>query len=84
MNALVHTVGRASTPVYRRQTPTLLQLIGGSIWRALEAVGHRRAARELGQLANRWALFDPALAHSLRDASRSETRLADELQGGRA
>jgi len=84
MNALVHTVGRADTPVYRRLTPTLLQAIGGSIWRALEAVGHRRAARELDQLASRWAVFDPALSQSLRDASCSETRLADALQGGRA
>lgn len=84
MNAIAHTVGRADAPVYRRQTPTLLQAIGGSIWRALEAVGHRRAARELDQLASRWAVFDPALAHDLREASRSETRLADTLQGGRA
>ncbi len=84
MNALAHTVGHADTPSYRRHTPTLLQAIGRSIWRALEAVGHRRAARELSQLANRWTVFDPALAHNLREASRSETRLADELQGGRA
>lgn len=83
MNAVAHTAGRADTPAYRRQTPTLLQALGGSIWRAFEAVGHRRAARELDQLASRWALFDPALAHDLREASRSETRVADELQGSR-
>lgn len=84
MNAVAHTVGHADTPVYRRRTPTLLQAVGRSIWNALEAVGHRRAARELGQLANRWALFDPALADGLREASRSETRLADALQGARS
>jgi hypothetical protein len=84
MNTLAHTVGQADTPVYRRHSPTLLQVVGRSIWRSLEAVGHRRAARELDQLANRWSVFDPALAHELREAGRSETHLADELQGGRA
>ena len=84
MNAFAHTVGHADTPVYRRRTPTLLQVIGRTVWRSLEAVGHRRAARELDQLANRWTVFDPALAHDLREASRSETRLADRLMGGRA
>ena len=48
MNAFAHTVGHADTPVYRRRTPTLLQVIGRTVWRSLEAVGHRRAARELG------------------------------------
>lgn len=84
MNTLAHAVGHADTPVYRRRTPTLLQVIGRSIWRSLEAVGHRRAARELDQLASRWTVFDPVLAHELREASRSEALLADELQGGRA
>jgi hypothetical protein len=84
MNTLAHTVGHADTPVYRRHTPTLLQVIGRSIWRSLEAVGHRRAARELDQLASRWTVYDPALARELREASRNETRLADELQGGNA
>jgi hypothetical protein len=80
MNAVAHAAGGA----YRRHSPTLLQVIGSSIWRSLEAVGHRRAARELAQVANRWALFDPALAHDLREAARNERQLADELQGERA
>lgn len=80
MNTLTHTTGPAA---YRRHTPTLLQTIGRSIWRSFEAVGHRRAARELALLANRWEIFDPALAHDLREAGRNETRVADELQGNR-
>lgn len=81
MNTLTHTAGTAplaeAAGDYRRRTPTLLQTIGGSIWRSLEAVGHRRAARELALLADRWALFDPALASELRAASRAETGQAD-------
>lgn len=83
MNAVAHTAGHAVSG-YRRHSPTLLQAIGRSIWDSFEAVGHRRAARELAQVANRWALFDPALAHDLREAARNERQLADELQGGRA
>jgi hypothetical protein len=59
---------------YQRQTPTLLQAVGHSIWRALEAAGQRRAARELLDLAQRWEPFDPALARQLREASRYDTR----------
>jgi hypothetical protein len=61
------------TSPYRRLTPTLLQAIGQSIWRALEAAGQRRAAHELRQLAERWEPFDPALAQQLRDASRHDS-----------
>lgn len=83
MNAFAHTAGHAGGG-YRRHAPTLLQVIGSSIWRSVKAVGHRRAARELAQVANRWALSDPTLAQDLREAARNECRLADELQGGRA
>jgi hypothetical protein len=69
MSAFVHRKGSPTSP-YRRLTPTLLQVVGQSIWRALEAAGQRRAARELLQLAERWEPFDPALARQLRDASR--------------
>jgi hypothetical protein len=58
---------------YKRQTPTLLQVVGQSIWRALEASGQRRAAQELRQLAERLEPFDPALAQQLREASRHNT-----------
>lgn len=58
---------------YKRQTPTLWQVIGQSIWRALEARGQRRAASELRQLAERWQTIDPALAQQLREASRHDT-----------
>ena len=54
---------------YRRTTPTLLQTIGGALWASLEAVGERRARRELELLARRWAPFDPELAAQLRRAA---------------
>jgi hypothetical protein len=60
-------VPAAST--YRRTTPTLLQTIGAALWATLEAVGQRRAQRELDLLARRWAPFDPELASRLRQAA---------------
>jgi hypothetical protein len=66
MSALTHAAG---TPVYRRQTPTLLQVVGSAVWRALEEVGRRRAAAELTLLAGRHAPFDPELARTLRLAA---------------
>jgi hypothetical protein len=56
---------------YQRQTPTLWQAIGRSIWRALEQSGQRRAQRELRELAQRQAPFDPALAQQLFAAAQS-------------
>jgi hypothetical protein len=58
---------------YKRQTPTLWQVIGQEIWRALESSGQRHAARDLRQLAERWKTIDPALAQQLREASRHDT-----------
>ena len=58
---------------YKRQTPTLLQAIGQSIWRALEAAGRRRAAPELQRLAQHWESIDPVIAKQLRDAGRFDT-----------
>lgn len=58
---------------YKRQTPTLWQAIGQSIWRALEVAGQRRAAPELRRLAERWESIDPALAKQFRDATRFDT-----------
>ena len=55
---------------YKRQTPTLWQAIGQSIWHALEVAGQRRAAPELRRLAQRWQSIDPALAQQFRDAAR--------------
>jgi hypothetical protein len=36
------------------------------VWRALEAQGERRAARELRSVAQRWDRTDPARARALR------------------
>jgi hypothetical protein len=72
MSALGLRVPSVESP-YKRQTPTLWQVIGQSIWRGLEASGQRRAARELRQLAERWQTIDPALAQQLREASRHDT-----------
>ena len=79
MNTLAHPSADAASP-YRRATPTLLQAVGerlgGSVagvaravWRALETAGERRAARELDDLARRWATYDPELAAHLRRAT---------------
>jgi hypothetical protein len=64
----------APAPSYKRQTPTLLQAIGRSVWDALAATGQRRAARELRELAQRWASIDAAVAQQLREASHHDTR----------
>jgi hypothetical protein len=73
MSAVVQRAApRASS--YKRQTPTLWQAIGHSIWDTLAATGQRRAARELRELAQRWESIDPAVAKQLREASRYDTR----------
>ena len=72
MNVVNHSLASADSP-YKRQTPTLLQALGQSIWRALEAAGRRRAAPELRRLAERWESIDPALAAQFRDARRFDT-----------
>ena len=74
MSALRLPAPSADSP-YKRQTPTLLQSIGSSVWRALEAAGQRRAAHELRLLAERREPFDPELAHQLREASRHNAGL---------
>jgi hypothetical protein len=58
---------------YTRQTPSLLRIVGQSIWDTLEAAGRRRATRELRQLAQRWESLDPELAQQFREASRYDT-----------
>ena len=52
----------------------LTQHIGRPIWRALEGVGQRRAARDLRQMAQRYEAFDATMARTLREASRFDTR----------
>ncbi len=73
MSALSQNPAALGSP-YKRQTPTLLQALGHSIWSALEGAGQRRAARELRELAQRWQSIDPALAQQLLQASRHDTR----------
>jgi hypothetical protein len=73
MTTLNHRSTSVRSP-YKRQTPTLLQAIGRSIWRALEDAGRRRAAPELQRLAQHWEAIDPALAQQFRDARRFDTR----------
>jgi hypothetical protein len=43
---------------------------GAAIWRALQAVGHRRAEREIGLLLQQWDVSQPELAKQLREALR--------------
>jgi hypothetical protein len=73
MTAVVQQAARLASP-YKRQTPTLLQAIGRSIWDALAANGQRRAARELREMAQRWESIDAAIARQLREASRYDSR----------
>ena len=73
MSTVVHCAAALPSP-YQRQTPTLLQAIGHSIWDALAATGHRRAARELREMAQRWETIDATVAQQLREASRHDTR----------
>jgi hypothetical protein len=73
MNAIVARAARLGSS-YKRQTPTLLQAIGRSIWDAMAASGQRRASRELLEIAQRWESIDPAVAQQLREASRHDTR----------
>lgn len=71
MSAAALTNGRHARAAYRRQTPSVWQAIGQAVWGAFEAAGRRRAARELNELARRWAHIDPALAAQLRAAAHS-------------
>ena len=73
MSAFVQQAAPCASP-YKRQTPTLLQAIGRTIWDALSATGQRRAARELREQAQRWESIDAAVAQQLREASRHDTR----------
>jgi hypothetical protein len=54
---------------YRRSTPMLLESMGRAIWRTLESIGQRRAARELLAAAERYASSNPALARLLRESA---------------
>jgi hypothetical protein len=73
MTAVVQRAAPLASP-YKRQTPTLLQAIGRSIWDALAANGQRRATRELREMAQRWESIDAAIARQLREASRYDSR----------
>jgi hypothetical protein len=73
MSALSDHAGRADGSTYRRMTPTLIEVIGRSIWRALKRAGRRRAAHELLRLAAQHEPFDPALARLLREGSQFDT-----------
>ena len=73
MTAFVQRAASLASP-YKRQTPTLLQAIGRSIWDSLAANGQRRAARELREMAQRWESIDASVARQLREASRYDTR----------
>jgi hypothetical protein len=44
--------------------------IGRAVWRALEAHGQRRSAREMLALAERWEHTNPTLARELRSHAR--------------
>jgi hypothetical protein len=44
------------------------------LWRALEAIGERRAANELHRLARQCEAFDPERARLLRDAAGNRHR----------
>lgn len=73
------TVGPAS-PLGAR-----LRSAARSVWKALEEAGHRRAARELGLLAQWHARGDPALAAQLRLAAAELASGPDRqrAEGGR-
>ena len=69
MSAWIDQSAPAGGSTYRRTTPTLIRIIGRSIWRALEREGQRRAQRALRAAAARYEPFDPLLACRLREAS---------------
>jgi hypothetical protein len=70
----------AGGSTYRRRTPTLIRIIGRSIWRALEREGQLRAQRALRAAAARYETSDPALALQLREASQFDfDRRVEEL-----
>jgi len=53
-----------------RTASTALAHIGHAIWRAVERMGHLRAASELQRLAACYEYSNPELAAQLRKASR--------------
>jgi hypothetical protein len=69
MSPSIDQIKSAGGSTYRRATPTLIQIIGRSIWRALERHGQLRAQRALRAAAARYHTFDPVLARQLREAS---------------
>ena len=69
---------------YHRGSPMLLESIGLAIWRTLERVGQRRAARELLAAAKRYATTNPALARQLRESCEPVSQHAREAAEVRA
>jgi hypothetical protein len=69
-----------NAPLARRRAsqPLLAPLrdFGQALWLGLQRVGQRRAAHELEQLANHYALHDPVLARQLRAAAEECRRAA--------
>jgi hypothetical protein len=80
MSAATVTTPRHPAAAYRRQTPSVWQAVGRAIWSTFEAAGQRRAARELNELARRWAPIDPVLAAQMRAAARSTSTDIKELE----
>jgi hypothetical protein len=73
MTRMFDQAARVDGSTYRRMTPTVIEVIGRSIWRALKRAGRTRAARELMAQAARHEPFDPGLARRLREAALFDT-----------
>jgi S-adenosylmethionine:diacylglycerol 3-amino-3-carboxypropyl transferase len=80
MSAAAAITGREPGTSYQRQTPSVWQAMGRAIWSTLESAGRRRAARDLDELARRWARIDPALAAQLRAAASATPTDTQELE----
>lgn len=61
---------RATAPA-QPATHTRLQRFGTAVWNVLEAVGQRRAARQLELLARSVEADRPELARQFREAARN-------------
>lgn len=78
MNTLSKLSPRIALPLLQRPLHEVVlswsRRLGRAVWTTLEESGHRRAARELLAFAERVQSRDPALARTLRAASRFNTR----------
>jgi hypothetical protein len=60
----------AAAPAHPVPRASSWRLAAGAVWDTLQAVGHRRAEREIALLLAQWDVTQPEMARDLRSALR--------------